>query len=126
MKNSFINYISSLTKFNECDVAFETTRKVYLASMVWAFSVYFVIAIPILTVSIHFTGEANVYVSSFCGILLGFILTPAVMMRRLQDAGYNKWWWFISFIPVVCMVFYIFLGVKDSKDCKDEMAAYNI
>ena len=49
-------------------------------------------------------------------MILPILLMPAaitLVVRRLHDVGKSGWWWFISFVPLVGVIYLIYLFVQE-------------
>lgn len=63
------------------------------------------------------TGAAIAYyVSAFLCILIMFLPSLSVLIRRLHDTGRSGWWYFISLLPIVGPIWLLVLLCSASDD----------
>lgn len=85
--------------------------------------IFFVVAIVldnILGTAIENVGYGLFYIVYALGV---FIPSIAVAVRRLHDIGKSGWWIFISFIPVIGVIWFIILMATDSQSGENQYGA---
>lgn len=55
--------------------------------------------------------------------ILNFYLFIAIYCRRLNDLGHSKLWFLLSFVPVVSLIFFLYLGFAAGKQETHRAAA---
>lgn len=95
-----------------------TTRKSFWVAWIIQILIFLLIYIPglLLTVSMESTGMlVALVVLLMLYALASLVPTLAIAVRRLHDAGYSGWYYFVSFIPCIGGILIIVLYCQPSK-----------
>jgi uncharacterized membrane protein YhaH (DUF805 family) len=87
-----------------------STIKQYWFFMIQLLVLFFIIGLIIGNIGIN---PDSLGWSLFFGSL-NFILLPAIVVRRLRDAGKNPWWTLLIFIPMIGWISLIIIGFLKS------------
>lgn len=87
----------------------------------WYFVLFNMLISFVFNLLVLFDVNANiVFVLSILFVLVIFIPSIAVLVRRLHDTNHSGWWFFINLIPVVGMIVLIVFLATDSDSADNQ------
>lgn len=99
-------YIDVLKKWKDFDG--RARRREY-----WMFVLFMAIFAIVAGIIDGILGTVCVFVGLY--YLAMFLPMIAVSVRRMHDIGKSGWWLFITFVPVIGSLWYLFLTIQDGQ-----------